>query len=227
MGLLNKEILILDDSPEMRMVLRKILEGAGCVVKDAERISDAVEIMTIRRPHGIVLDMQLHGEETGLQFLKFCKSQEVYSSIPIIALSSFSKESLITKALGLGVNDYLVKPLNSAFLLQKLRKAFMNFDEDENSRVIKYKYESCPVIKTTFPCRLASINEVSCMVQSPIKIIEDEKLNIISGFLDSLGFDSVSYEAKVGSKYIAEGVYETKVVFLGVTESAMIKIRKM
>lgn len=111
------KILVADDEPEIRQILRLLLENAGYSVKEASDGAAAVE--AVRSDAGIdlcIMDMMMphmSGVEATARIREF-------STLPILFLTAKSLDADKEKAYSEGADDYLVKPFSSRELLLKV-----------------------------------------------------------------------------------------------------------
>lgn len=121
------KILLLDDMPAMRIILRNMLEEGGFhrIVdsEDAETgwkllqnsASDPKEGFSL-----IISDWHLPGA-SGIELLRSIRSFPATRAIPFLMVTSQGGESAISEAMRAGVTDYLLKPFTSEQLLEKVR----------------------------------------------------------------------------------------------------------
>ena len=112
-----KNVLIIDDEPPIRRLLRLTLEPAGYKVYEAETGQLGLQEAAAKRPDVIVLDMGLPDMD-GLLALKRLRE---WSLTPVLVLTVRSQESDKVAALDAGADDYLTKPFVTAELLARLR----------------------------------------------------------------------------------------------------------
>jgi two-component system, OmpR family, response regulator len=110
------EILIVDDDPHIREVVRFALEQAGHCVREAGDGGEALRAVVERAPHLIVLDI-LMPEQDGLSA---CRAIRARSRVPIIFLSSRDEELDRVLGLELGGDDYVSKPFSPRELLARV-----------------------------------------------------------------------------------------------------------
>jgi two-component system, OmpR family, KDP operon response regulator KdpE len=110
-------ILIIDDEPQIRKILRITLESNSYKVTEAENGNDGIVLAASHKPHLIILDLGLPDQD-GISVLKNIRD---WSSIPIIILSVRNSEEDIVNCLDIGADDYLTKPFNTSELLARIR----------------------------------------------------------------------------------------------------------
>lgn len=130
---MNKtEILVIDDEPQIRTLLRINLESNGYKVIQANTAKEGLVFSATHPPDLILLDMCLP-DASGLDVLK--QLREWYVK-PIIILSVLSSENDIVTALDNGATDYLTKPFRTGELLARIRSAIRLSLASDNTTLI-------------------------------------------------------------------------------------------
>jgi two-component system KDP operon response regulator KdpE len=117
-------ILVVDDDPQIRRVMRVTLTGQGYEVDDAKSGDAALEKLRDARFDLVLLDMNLPGT-SGLEVCHAIRSQ---SEIAIIMLTVRDSEEDKVAALDAGADDYLTKPFGMNELLARMRFAQRHAD---------------------------------------------------------------------------------------------------
>jgi len=112
-------VLVIDDEPPIRKLLRMGLGTQGYQVIDAPNGKSALERLA-DKPDLIILDLGLP-DMPGLELLRRLREREI--TVPIIVLSSRGDEAGKVQALDLGANDYVTKPFGMNELLARMRAA--------------------------------------------------------------------------------------------------------
>jgi two-component system KDP operon response regulator KdpE len=113
------KILVVDDEPPIRKLLRMGLSTQGYEVLDAPNGKIALELLA-QSPDLIVLDLGLPDIQ-GLELLRTMRARN--ESVPIVVLSSRGDEAGKVEALDLGADDYITKPFGMDELLARMRAA--------------------------------------------------------------------------------------------------------
>ena len=116
----NVSILVVDDEPPIRKLLRVGLGSQGYAVSEAPNARAAIELMQTESPDLILLDLGLPGM-TGLELLGKWRGDGL--DIPVVILSSRTDEAGIVSALELGADDYVTKPFGMNELVARIRVA--------------------------------------------------------------------------------------------------------
>ena len=110
-------VLVVDDEPAIRRLLRTSLTALGCTVYEAVGGREALRAVTAHRPDVLVLDLGLPDMD-GSEVLRRLRS---WSSIPVIVLSVRDEEPTKVAALDAGADDYLTKPFGVEELMARIR----------------------------------------------------------------------------------------------------------
>lgn len=115
-------IMIVDDSPEVRMALTATLEDAGHTVTEASDGIDAVAQATATQPDAIFLDINMPDLD-GIGALRALRSDELTRDVPVVMLTAVADMDHVKIALAAGAQDYILKPWDSDTVIQKLWNA--------------------------------------------------------------------------------------------------------
>ena len=112
-------ILIIDDEPQIRRLLRLTLDAHGYTVRDATSAGEGLQQVAMVRPDLVILDLGLPDMD-GLEALR--KLRE-WSQTPVIILTVKNAEQDKVDLLDAGANDYITKPFGMGELLARIRAA--------------------------------------------------------------------------------------------------------
>ena len=113
----QRRILVVDDEPQIRFVLRKTLTKQGYEVQTAIDGAMALEILRNWPPDLVITDLTM----PKMNGLELCRHLSTISNVPIIVLTVKGEESVKVKALDAGADDYVTKPFGMDELLARLR----------------------------------------------------------------------------------------------------------
>jgi two-component system KDP operon response regulator KdpE len=114
------KVLVVDDEPPIRRLLRMGLGTQGYETIEAPNAKTALELMA-EIPDLVILDLGLPDVQ-GLDLLRKIRMQR--EDVPIVVLSSRDDEAAKVEALDLGADDYVTKPFGMEELLARMRAAF-------------------------------------------------------------------------------------------------------
>jgi two-component system, OmpR family, KDP operon response regulator KdpE len=113
-------ILVVDDEPPIRRLLRTALSANGFEVIEAANGREGIDEITAQKPELILLDLGLPDID-GLEIIR--KLRDGGDKTPIIVLSSRGEEGVKVDALNFGADDYVTKPFGIAELIARIRTA--------------------------------------------------------------------------------------------------------
>ena len=124
---MKTKIMVVDDDPNIRELVRLYLEKEGFEVTCAERGDEAVKLFRASPPNLMLLDVML----PGMDGWQVCREVRKISNIPIIMLSA--KGETFDKVLGLelGADDYIVKPFDMKELVARIKAVIRRFQVAE------------------------------------------------------------------------------------------------
>jgi two-component system, OmpR family, KDP operon response regulator KdpE len=126
------KVLVIDDEPPIRKLLRMGLATQGYQVIDAPNAKAALEEMA-QKPDFVILDLGLPDMQ-GLDLLRALREQN--DAVPIVVLSSRADESAKVQALDFGADDYITKPFGINELLARIRAAVRHQLQSHGERPI-------------------------------------------------------------------------------------------
>ena len=124
-------ILVVDDEPQIRRVMRAALSEKGYPVIEAREGLEAIDKFRAERPDLILLDMNM----PGMSGLQVCHEIRAMSQVPIIMLTVRNAEKDKVRALDAGADDYVVKPFGIGELLARIN-AVLRRTTDESLEAV-------------------------------------------------------------------------------------------
>lgn len=120
----NMSILVVDDFPTMRRIVRGLLKELGFTnVEEAEDGQDALNKLRSGGFEFVVSDWNMPNLD-GLDMLKQIRADAALQHLPVLMVTAEAKKENIIAAAQAGANGYVVKPFTAAILEEKLNKIF-------------------------------------------------------------------------------------------------------
>jgi two-component system KDP operon response regulator KdpE len=120
MAALNGTILITDDDPDLRLVLKRTLEALGFEVGECSSGEQAVREVEVRRFDVVLMDVNMPGAG-GIEACRELRRMAPY--LQILMLTVRDSEAVMIEALDAGADDYVTKPFSIPELTARLRSA--------------------------------------------------------------------------------------------------------
>jgi len=127
-SMMNATILIVDDEPQIRRVMKTTLTSQGYAVIESPTGDDALEKIRINKPDLVLLDVNMPGRSG----LDTCREIRESSDVPIIMLTVRNTERDKVQALDAGADDYVVKPFGIEELMARIRAALRRASPSES-----------------------------------------------------------------------------------------------
>lgn len=148
-------ILVVDDVPENRLLVNRILSPIGFTIAEAENGLQAIALWQSWHPHLILMDMLMPTLD-GYEATRTIRDREQQLKLPeptyILALTAAAFQEQKQQILAAGCNDIILKPLQSSLLLNKIEQYLQ----------LRYTYQEIPVnpIRQRHPSQATTLEEI-------------------------------------------------------------------
>jgi excisionase family DNA binding protein len=120
LGSVNRNVLVIEDQPEMASAIKRLLVRNGFEVEIAKDGFRAGALLSQMNPALVTLDLKMPGMD-GYEVLKFIRSQEQHVNTKVLVVSADTQEGL-DRAMSLGASAVLPKPFENLELLEKIEE---------------------------------------------------------------------------------------------------------
>lgn len=114
------KIIIIDDEPEMAELLKIDLEEEGYQVSIANDGRAGLALVKGMQPDLVVLDVMMP-KMNGYEVLKAIREDGIVKDVPVVMLSAMGLTKEVQKGLDLGATEYILRPFDAEFLIQKIK----------------------------------------------------------------------------------------------------------
>ena|GEM_PF-691828 len=114
-------VLLVDDEPGIRKILRLFLELEGYLVFEAITANQAMQVVKKEKPHLVILDVILCGQ-TGFDVCEWIKSNPETKDIIVFLFTALNQEHDYREGQRVGCDLYLTKPQNPKDIVEKVRE---------------------------------------------------------------------------------------------------------
>lgn len=129
----RKKILLVDDDIDLLMLLERKLQKTGYVIESAASLPEAEYVSSLFKPDAVLLDINVAGDD-GRQLCWKLKNTGENRGVKVILTSGYNYT--INRQLLFGADDFLAKPFQSEFLLQKI-EALLSSEEASAPLVVQ------------------------------------------------------------------------------------------
>ena len=130
-------ILIADDDPSIRLVLRHAMEQEGYLVIEATNGLEAVQAAVRQAPDLILMDAVMP-EMDGFRATSELKGMDEYAETPILIITSLDDDPSVEQAFQVGACDYITKPVNWSVLKQRVKRLLFTADAERKIKHLAY-----------------------------------------------------------------------------------------
>ena len=177
------KILIADDEPEIRNLLRLYLENENYIVIEAKDGQEALDLLRKERPALCILDIMMPKMD-GYHVLQQLRKE---SNIPVLILSAKDADSEKILGLNLGADDYLAKPFNPLEAVARVNSNIRRFyalgtnaasEEQLAVKDLTLNPESCTLKKDGKEIQLTSIEYriMELLMKNPGKVFTKQQI---------------------------------------------------
>jgi two-component system cell cycle response regulator DivK len=118
-------VLYVEDNPDNRVLIRRVLESEDYLVFEAENANDAIDHLKIHKPDIILMDINMP-EVDGYTLTARIKSIPGFEKIPIIALTANVMRGDREKSIQAGCDGYIQKPIDIDTVTQQIERYIRN-----------------------------------------------------------------------------------------------------
>ncbi len=135
---MSTEILIIDDNPDIRNILKDLISEAGYETRIAANYNQALNEIDKKLPDVAIIDVKLDkGDNDGIELLNHIKNKN--KDIPVIIISGHANIEMAIKSLKSGAFEFLEKPFDEERLMNFVKRAVENFRLKKENKVLETK----------------------------------------------------------------------------------------
>jgi len=135
---MTKEILVIDDNSDIRVLISEILRDKGFIVREAANFDQALLEINKKLPDVSIIDVKLDkGDNDGIELLERIK--KIDDDVPVIMISGHANVQMAVDSLKLGAFEFIQKPFSPERLLNFLNRAVENVDLKKEKRALESK----------------------------------------------------------------------------------------
>ena len=140
------EILVVDDNPDIRILISGILIDKGFAVRQAANFDQAMSEINKKMPDAAIIDVKLDkGYNDGIELLSHIKKTN--DDIPVIMISGHANVQMAVDSLKLGAFEFMQKPFSAERLINFVNRALENINlKKENKNLENKLFHSYDII---------------------------------------------------------------------------------
>jgi two-component system, chemotaxis family, chemotaxis protein CheY len=118
---MQRHCLVVDDSPVIRKVARRILENMNFLIMEAEDGAKALDVCSVHMPDAILLDWNMPVMD-GYEFLKVLRTVDNGKKPKVVFCTTENDVAHIARAMHAGADEYIMKPFDKDILSAKFQE---------------------------------------------------------------------------------------------------------
>jgi DNA-binding response OmpR family regulator len=215
-----KKILIVDDQKTILITLEAILKQQGYQVFAATNSIDAFDKFNNEFIDLIITDAIMPLGANGYSLISTIRAAEKNSQVPIIMLTGKREKADVEKALTVGADDYIVKPIDPDILTVKIKNLLQKSEID--SSFVEAPVQAIAHILTK--SEIIAISEIDLKMITNFPLAAGQMYKVTSDFFKQLEIDVVN--TRVAScESLSETQYKISTHFVGLSDKELSQIR--
>jgi DNA-binding response OmpR family regulator len=216
-------ILVVDDDPDILKMAESILVSAGHTVFVAEDALRAIDWL-----NNITFDLLLSDanmpQYSGFDLINTVRNNPKYKDLSIAMLTGLRERKDVERALKMGVDDYIVKPLDPMLLIQKINSLFEKRPAQKYAEVHLSPSQGKASMKRHITVETISELGIQITTEEPVRIGQVLELN--AEIFKTLDIQAPPLKVQRTEIDPRTGLYRSQLIFLGAREAMLQKIRR-
>lgn len=216
-------VLIVDDQKTVLLTLEAILKKEGYLVLSCTNSIDAIDKANSEHIDLMITDAIMPYGVNGFNLISTLRGLDKYKKLPIIMLTGKREQKDVDRALSVGANDYIMKPIDPDLVISKVKELLSQ--SVKLSEFVEAPMSASASVQTKTD--IIKISEAGLTLNANIGMTPGQLYRISSEFFKEMGFESAN--VRVVS---CEKIEETNVVsyniqghFVGLSEKEMSQLR--
>lgn len=219
-----KKILIVDDLKSILITLEAILQKEGYYVAACTNSIDAIDRFSLEHFDLMITDAIMPVGANGYTLIATIRNGTRNKEIPIIMLTGKREKADIERALSVGANDYIVKPIDPDILVSKVKSILQqNESKQSNFAAALVSAQATVTLKTD----IISISESEIKFVTNYQLTPGQLYRFTSDFFRNFDIDTVNTRITdcVKSTDAAVNSFNIAAQFIGLSDNELSKIR--
>lgn len=218
-------ILVVDDETSILRLTKTILERSGYAVETTQSPREAFKLMENNLFDLIITDA-IMPNMSGYDFVASIRANPLFETTPVVMLTRKRDRQDVQKAVLAGVNDYVVKPIDEALLLDKVALALNRRDGHKRNTFELHMFGNGFNATIGMPCQISRISETDLSLSLPYPLRADDEFRVTSPIFRDIGIDAPLLKfVDCVQKPDLSPPYEIRMAFVGLAETDLKKIR--
>lgn len=217
-------ILLVDDDHDFLAVASRLLQHTGVEVVTCASAMEALDQAQRYEFDVIITDANMK-PHSGYELIRSIKAIPSYDLIPIAMITGRREKRDVERAVAVGAQDYIVKPIDPDRFIQKVRELI---SRSENARrAARFgEVQLNEVAKMTTAVVIVGLSETGVLLDSDHKLFEGSVITLDAELFDKIGCSTPQAKVKSCIPGSVEGTFEVRASFQNLDERNTMKIRQ-
>ncbi len=215
------KFLVVDDDPAILKITQKLLELSHHEVECCENALDAIQTLSDLSFDILITDATMPAF-SGFDLVRSVRKTHDLHYLSIAMLTGRSEKSDIEQALELGVQDYIVKPIDPEVFLEKIEKLVERHKLKKSQKPDVRTYNSEMLV----PVKIVRINDIGVSIESPYPLEKGTIVTLNINELRNAGIMQNKFKAIFNSES-SKGKVTTELLLLNLNEKDQAKLSKV
>lgn len=217
------KILIVDDDHDILIMVQALMELDGHLAVCFDNSADAIDRARRERFDLIITDANMP-PFSGFDLIRTIRAIPTYDFVPIAMLTARKTKKDVERAVLVGAQDYIVKPINPSLLNNKVRELLARSQTAQLAArfgELTVNFEAT----VSVPMKIISMTETGLVLESEHRLIEGAHLNISSPLFEDIGIHSPTLRVQTASTGSKPGTWLIRTSFQALDGRTIGKIR--
>ncbi len=217
-------LLVVDDDKDiLRFAERVLVEGNYEVFVASDALS-AMEYLDKYDFDAIITDINMP-HYSGLELVKTIRNNKKFNHIAIAMLTGLREKRHIKEAIEIGVDDYIVKPIDPLMFLKKIESLFEKRPPEQRPEICFSSVSTASSAIMKFEIKIESISELGMTLLSKHKFEPGLIFELETNLFQQMGIDEPPHVKIQTVQEAGPGQWLMRTIFVGTKEGIMQKIR--
>ncbi|MCC7404187.1 MAG: response regulator [Bdellovibrionales bacterium] len=217
-------ILVVDDDPDILKFAEKVLTTSSHSVMTATDAMKAMELLNVAHFDLLLSDANMP-HYSGFDLVKTLRNDKRFQSMAIAMLTGLRERKDIDRAIRMGVDDYIVKPIDPLLFIKKVEALFKNKPPMEMPEVKFTETSELRHAALMVPGEVVAMSEMGMTLISPHPTPVGTILEINSPIFELIGISPPPVRVISNDRQDHDVRWLVKVTYMGATEAMLQKIR--
>lgn len=217
-------ILMVDDDQDILTIGKRVLSASGYDVLTALNAREACDLLNNHIFDMVISDANMP-EHSGFDLLKVLRHDTRFKNLPIALLTARRDRKDIEHAIALGVDDYIVKPIDPMLLIKKVQGLFERKPAADRASFDLKEVDTRLLGNILIETSIMTVSEIGLIIETTQHLVEGQTLQIESPLFDQMRIDPPMMKVLSVEILKPQRTCRAKVLFVGTDENTVQNIR--